>query len=52
MNLFVMAGIALVIAIEKMMPRGAAVARIVGVLSVVAGVAFLVRAIFSKGYGT
>ena len=50
MNLFVMAGIALVIAIEKLIPRGTAVARLVGALAVAAGVAFLLRALRSRFY--
>jgi len=43
MNLLVMAGIALVIAIEKMMPRGRATARLVGVLAAAAGIISLLR---------
>jgi predicted metal-binding membrane protein len=41
MNLLVMAGIAAVIAIEKLLPRGQAAAKIVGVIAVVAGIASL-----------
>jgi predicted metal-binding membrane protein len=41
MNLVVMAAIALVIAIEKLMPRGQAAAKVVGMLAVVAGIASL-----------
>lgn len=44
MNLLVMAGIALVIAIEKMMPRGGVAARIVGLLAAGGGVISLLRA--------
>lgn len=43
MNLFVMAGIALVIAIEKMLPSGTVVARVVGTLAAAAGIALLLR---------
>jgi predicted metal-binding membrane protein len=43
MNLVVMAGVALVIAIEKLLPRGQAAAKIVGVLAVIAGIASLLR---------
>jgi predicted metal-binding membrane protein len=43
MNLLVMAGIALIIAIEKLIPRGHAVARVVGSLAIIAGVASLCR---------
>jgi len=43
MNLMVMAGIALVIAVEKMLPRGQAAARIVGVLAIIAGIGSLWR---------
>jgi predicted metal-binding membrane protein len=43
MNLFVMAAIALVIAIEKILPSGRMVARIVGTLAAAAGVVFLAR---------
>ena len=42
MNLLVMAGIAAVIAIEKLLPKGQAAAKAVGVLAVVAGIACLV----------
>jgi predicted metal-binding membrane protein len=52
MNLVVMTGIALVIAVEKMVPRGALVARIVGTLSALAGVGFLLRAIWMRGFTT
>jgi predicted metal-binding membrane protein len=41
MNLVVMAVIALVIAMEKMLPRGIAVARVAGVITIAAGVALL-----------
>jgi predicted metal-binding membrane protein len=44
MNLFVMVGIALVIAIEKMIPRGRVAARLVGALAAVAGIISLMRA--------
>ncbi|HEY1921494.1 MAG TPA: DUF2182 domain-containing protein [Tepidisphaeraceae bacterium] len=44
MNLFVMAGIAFVIAVEKMLPGGRMVARIVGTIAAVAGLMFIVRA--------
>jgi predicted metal-binding membrane protein len=52
MNLFVMAGIALVIAIEKLMPRGRVTARVVGTLSALAGIGFLVRAAWAHGFTT
>jgi predicted metal-binding membrane protein len=41
MNLIVMALIALVIALEKLLPRGIAVARVAGVVSVLAGIALI-----------
>jgi predicted metal-binding membrane protein len=43
MNLFVMAGIAFIIAVEKMLPGGRAVARIVGTIAAAAGILFLLR---------
>ncbi len=43
MNLFVMTGIALVIAVEKMLPGGRMVARIVGTIAAAAGILFLAR---------
>jgi predicted metal-binding membrane protein len=43
MNLLVMAGIALVIAIEKMVPRGRVTAQLVGVIAAAAGIIFLLR---------
>jgi predicted metal-binding membrane protein len=49
MNLLVMAGIALVIAIEKLVPRGHLAARIVGVLAVAAGVGSLLCGGFNLG---
>jgi predicted metal-binding membrane protein len=52
MNLLVMVGIALVIAIEKLMPRGRVAARIVGALAVAAGIAFLLRAVGAQGSTT
>jgi predicted metal-binding membrane protein len=52
MNLFVMAGIAMVIAIEKMVPRGRVTARVVGTLSALAGIGFLVRVAWAHGFTT
>ncbi len=43
MNLWAMAGIALVIALEKLLPRGVAVARVVGAMAVGAGIWMLIR---------
>jgi predicted metal-binding membrane protein len=43
MNLWVMAAIALVIALEKMLPRGIAIAKVVGSLAIAAGVWMLIR---------
>jgi predicted metal-binding membrane protein len=45
MSLWVMAGIALVIAIEKMLPRGATIARLFGTLAVAMGVVSLFHAL-------
>ncbi len=45
MNLLVMAAIALIIALEKMMARGTAVAKVVGAIAIVAGCAMLIRSI-------
>ena len=43
MNLIVMAIIALVIAFEKMLPRGVAIAKIVGTISTVTGIYILLN---------
>jgi predicted metal-binding membrane protein len=47
MNLIVMAIIALVIALEKMLPRGIAVARLVGAIAIAAGVYMLIRSVMA-----
>ena len=50
MNLLVMAGIALVIAIEKMVPRGRVTAQLVGVIAAAAGIIFCyVLICYSRG---
>jgi hypothetical protein len=41
-----------VIAIEKLMPRGRVTARVVGMLSALAGIGFLVRAVWVHGFTT
>jgi predicted metal-binding membrane protein len=43
MNLAAMAGIALVIALEKLLPMGMAVARVVGAIAVIAGIVICLR---------
>ena len=45
MSLWVMAGIAIVIAVEKMLPRGAAIARLFGTLAAAMGVVSLLHAV-------
>ena len=44
--------IALVIAIEKLVPRGRVTARVVGTLSALAGIGFLARAAWTHGFTT
>ena len=45
MNLGVMAAVAVVITVEKLLPRGLLVARVVGVLAMAAGAVMVARAI-------
>lgn len=48
MNILVMIAVALVIALEKLLPRGIVVARVTGVLAMAAGAIIAVRALLSR----
>jgi predicted metal-binding membrane protein len=45
MNLAVMAGVAVIIATEKVWKRGPILARLVGAMSIVVGIVFVVRSV-------